>query len=121
MCEESSQPCTAPVLTPVQPHPARFARQRRRCDATQRERLGYVVAMAKQALRSALARIIRRFLGRVGLRPAGRTYPGDFHGVPAISYKRASGTAKWLPPARSSGPGYLLKRTTLRARIVRCW
>ncbi len=54
--------------------------------------------MAKQGLRSALVRIIRRFLGRVGLRPAGRTYPGDFHGVPAISYKRGIGHGEVAAP-----------------------
>jgi hypothetical protein len=79
------------VLTPTQPHPARFAGQNRRCDATQREPPGYLVGMAKQGLGSALAQIIGRFLARVGLRPAGRTYQGDFPGATTISYTRNAG------------------------------
>jgi hypothetical protein len=48
--------------------------------------------MVNQGLRSKLAKIFRRILGRVGLRAAGSTYPGDFHGVPSISYRRNAGS-----------------------------
>jgi hypothetical protein len=47
--------------------------------------------MGEHGLRSRLARIIGWVLGRMGLRPAGRTHPGDFHGTPAISYTRKAG------------------------------
>jgi len=49
---------------------------------------GYRVGMEAPGLRSKLARIIGRVLGRISLRPADRTYPGDFHGTPTISYRR---------------------------------
>jgi len=47
--------------------------------------------MVNQGLRSKLARIIERILGHLGRRTAGSAYPGDFHGVPVISYRRNAG------------------------------
>jgi len=54
--------------------------------------------MVNQGLRSQLARTVRRILGLLGLRPAGRTYPGDFHGTPTISYRRNAGRGEVADP-----------------------
>jgi hypothetical protein len=54
--------------------------------------------MDNQGLRSKLARISRRFLGRIGLRPVGRRYPGDFHGTPTINYRRKAGRGDEADP-----------------------
>src|SRR5450631_3358335 len=54
--------------------------------------------MDNQGLRSKLARIIGRFLGRIGLRPVGRRYPGDFHGTPTINYRRKAGRGDEADP-----------------------
>jgi len=50
--------------------------------------------MVNQGLRSKLAGIIGRILGRIGLRPAERAYPNDFQGVPKISYRRNPGSGE---------------------------
>jgi hypothetical protein len=54
--------------------------------------------MVNSGLRWQLARIIGRVLGRVGLRPPQRTYPGDFQGTPAISYNRNAGIGQVADP-----------------------
>jgi hypothetical protein len=54
--------------------------------------------MVNQSLRSKLARIMGRILGLIGLRPSARTYPGDFHGTPTISYRRSAGQGEVADP-----------------------
>jgi len=54
--------------------------------------------MENQGLRTKLAGIVGRVLGLFGLRPHGRTYPGDFHGTPTISYRRNAGHGEEADP-----------------------
>jgi len=56
--------------------------------------------MAKQSLRSQLARVVGRIFGfgHVSRRPAPKEHPGDFRGIPRISYKPNAGNGRVADP-----------------------
>lgn len=56
--------------------------------------------MSNRGLASQLARIIGRVfgLGRASRQPAGKSHPGDFHGIPKISYQPNPRNGKMAEP-----------------------